>query len=101
MEAFIVARGHRITRGADMGVVDQKMFGAEMAVEHRRQQQITQPALCPVLLMQKFMRIDDADGARGHPNAKHQTDDFQPAQIAARHPPDRPIDQTRLQWKPN
>lgn len=100
VKTLVIARRHRIARGADMAVMHQKMFGAEMAVKHGGQQEIAQPAFNPVSLMQKLMGIDDADGSRNHPDPEHQADGLGPAAFALGHPPDCAIDQKRLHRKP-
>ncbi len=51
VEPFVVPRRDRIPRGAHVHVMDQQVFRPEVAVEHRRQQQVAQPPLQPVALV--------------------------------------------------
>ena len=44
VEAFVVARRHRIARGADMGVMNAQVFGPEMRIQHRSKEEVGQPS---------------------------------------------------------
>jgi hypothetical protein len=72
VEPFVVARRHRVARGADIAVMHQQMLRPEMRIEHHRQQQVAQPALQPVLLVHQFVRVVDADGPAHHAHAEEE-----------------------------
>ena len=103
VEALVVARRHRIARGADMAVMDQQMLGPEMRIEHAGQQQIAQPALQPGL---------SGASARGHRRCRwcprsprcRRTAPASPSRAdgsPCAHPPDHPEDHRELHREPD
>ena len=73
MEAFVIASGHRIARGADVKVMNAQMFGPEMRIKHGGQKKIGQAAFHPRLLVHQFVGIVDPDGSRNHAHAEEQS----------------------------
>jgi hypothetical protein len=71
VEPFVVARRHRVARGADMEVMDPQMLGPEMRVEDRGQQKIGQPALQLRLLVHQLVAVVDPDGPGDTPIPKN------------------------------
>ncbi len=102
MKAFVVARRHAIAACAHPGVMHQQMLGAKMRIEHRGEQEIGQPALEPVGLVQKLMGIDDPDRPREHANAEEDAELFPAGEVAGPgHIPDRAVDQHDLDRQPD
>jgi hypothetical protein len=81
MKPFAHARCHRVARGADIAVMHQKMFGAEVRVEHHGEQDIAQPALEAVFLVHELVAVVDADGAGDHPDPEEEHNGFQRAEV--------------------
>ena len=102
VKAFVVARGHRVARGADIEVMHPQMFAAEMAVENAGQQEIAHPAFKRGFLVHQLVAVVDADGAGHDAHAEEQHDPFAGAQVAGlRHIPQEPAQQGELHRKPD
>ncbi len=102
MKAHVVGRRDRIARGADIAVMHQQVFGAEMAVKNRRQQEVAEPAFRAVLLVHQFMRVGDADRPGNHSHPEEETDLLREAEvIGARHVVDHPVKRQGLDRKPD
>ena len=103
VKSLVIACGHRITRCADITMMDKQVFTAKMPIHHHAHQQIAHPALQPCALMHQFMGIDDADAAT-HDTERHE----QPHLLACaqrgralRDIPKQPIDHDELHREPN
>ena len=102
VKALVITRCHRVARGAHMRVVHQQVLGAEMTVEHQRQQQVAEIALERAGFVHQLMRIDDANHAGGDADAEHDAQGL--PQGVIRHPghmPERAVDQAELHREPD
>ena len=102
MEALVIARGHPVAGGANMGVVDQEVLGTEVAIQNSGQQQVRQPAFEPVGLVHQLVAVNDADRAGQHADAKEDTEFLPQLQMPGPgHVPERRIDQNDLDRQPD
>ena len=63
METFVIARCHRVARGADVAMMDQQMLGPEMGIEDHREKEIAQPTFRSGFLVHQFVAVVDPDRA--------------------------------------
>jgi hypothetical protein len=102
VEALVVARRDGIGGSAHVAVMHQEVFGAEMGVENRGEQDVGEPPFQPVLLVHQFVGVGDAhrSGQDADRRRRGRVSPM-PPRVSGLHVPDQPEDHHDLERRPD